>query len=183
MTTNFHYLHPFWFALGHTKIVVFHPRFGCDIHLVCVKGGNTSIKLVFLRHCPCERSYLIQPTLRKKIVSMSQCPLTGVGFIIAQTILLTQIQSPLDKPIGIIHRLRRPFGTWVVSECSLFCLVGSAVLFGKRPIIMIPGRSNNAKHLATLKRHLDNVFVRKADSTFGREWICDKNIHWIKFIM
>jgi len=183
MTTNFHYLHPFWFALGHTKIVVFHPRFGCDIHLVCVKGGNTSIKLIFLRHCPCERSHVSKFSFWKKIVSMSQCPLTGVGFIIAQTILLTQIQSPLDKPIGIIHRLRRPFGTWVVSECSLFCLVGSAVLFGKRPIIMIPGRSNNAKHLATLKRHLDNVFVRKADSTFGREWICDKNIHWIKFIM
>jgi len=42
---------------------------------------------------------------------------------------------------------------------------------------MIPGRSNNAKHLAALKRHFDNVFVRKTDSTFSRERIRDKNIH------
>jgi len=100
-----------------------------------------------------------------------------MSFIISICVFLTEVQSPLNEPVGIVHRFRRPFGAWVVAECSLFCFVGSAVLFGKSPIIMIPGRSNNAKHLAALKRHFDNVFVRKANGTFGREWMCNEDVH------
>jgi hypothetical protein len=100
-----------------------------------------------------------------------------VNFTITESIFITKIHPMLYQPVGIMNRLCCPLGTRMVTESTLLGAVRSVVCFEKGSIVVIPLGSNDRKHLTALQGHLDNVLVRKTESTLCRKFTCYEDVH------
>ena len=77
-------------------------------------------------------------------------------------VLIAEVQTPHQHPPGIVHGVPCPGSAGMVPECPPLGPVGGSVCLGEGAVPMPPPvRRNDRKHLATLQRHLDNMFVRK----------------------
>jgi hypothetical protein len=71
-----------------------------------------------------------------------------------------------------------PFSAGMITESTFFGFVRSVIRFIEITIPVTPFfRCNNREHLTALQRHLDNVFIGKADSTFSRPGGSYEDVH------
>jgi hypothetical protein len=100
-----------------------------------------------------------------------------MNFTITESVFITQIKTMFNQPVSIMNGLCCPLGTRMVTESTLLGAVRSVVCFEKGSIVVIPLGGNDRKHLAALQGHLDNVLVRKTESTLCRKFTCYEDVH------